>query len=636
MKSHKIRVCGRNHLVFGLAVFLLGVLSISVLPDDAAGQQLGPGVDFTKGVEVFPHVLRPYASQEVPAPDFKNAPELLQLIQDGKLRLSLAQVVELVMQNNLDILFARYNRYFSQTDVLRAKAGSAPRGSQGVSIPSGLFSGALGAGLGSNATTFTPANGPAISAAARAVTLSPRGTYDPIFTINFSLDQSASPLNNLRVAGVLNSTAHTETLQTRYAQAFTTGTTFSLSFNSQRQSTNQRVLFSPAYVPSLGLDVTQQLLNGFGFAPNRRFLEVAQNGRQVAREVYRQQVMTTLAQVLSSYWDLVAFRETVRAAEQALQVSQHLYEDNKKQAEVGTLAALDVTSAESEVAGRQRDLIVARTNVQQAEVQFKTLISKQLDPTLASAAMETAEALPAAQDTDIPNLDEALATAQQNRPEIPQAEGNLMSAKVAEAFSRDSLKPSLMLFGQYSTASLYGSSFIPGPNGTIIEIPGGWGTSLTQLLHSDFPQYSFGFSLTINLRNRSAQADNIRSRVEERQGETGLQRTRNQIELEVRNAVTALVQAKAQTQAAQQAVAYSAQTVDAEQKKLAAGVSTPYNVILVQRDLLSAQLQEVQARATYAKARVEMDRATGVILEKNHVNPEDVPRADLRQFSSGK
>ena len=552
------------------------------------------------------------------------------MIHDGKLQLSVAQMVAAVMENNLNITVARYNRFFSQTDVLRAKAGGAPRGSQGVTIPGGLFAGALGAGLGGQ-STLAPANGPAITGNARQVTIAPRGNYDPTLMMNFSIDRSSSPLNSLRVAGVSNSITSTATLQTSYLQSLTSGTSFSVSFNTQRQSSNQKnLVFNPAYLPTVSFVVTQQLLNGFGFAANRRYLEVARIGRQIAREFFRQQVTTTLALAQNSYWNLVAFRETVRAAEQALQVGQQLYENNKKQAEVGTLAHLDVVSAESEVASRQRDLIVAQTNLQKAEVQIKYLLSKELDPALAAAQVEATDPLPEPQDADIPKLEEALATAQRNRPELPQAEGNILNEKIAEKFSKNSLKPTLNAFGFFTSAGLYGDQIIPGSPGVpAIVIPGSWSQALSQTAQWDHPDFAFGLSFTLPIKNRSAQADNVRARLEERQSETTLQNTRNQINLEVRNAVIGLMQSKAQVGAAHQAVEFEKETVDAEEKKLAAGVSTPYNVILVQRDLLTAELAEVQARANYAKARVEMDRSMGVMLEKNHIDPEEVPRAEF-------
>ena len=593
--------------------------------------------DYTKNPAVFPNVFNPYHMRKIPQPEFNNSAAVPQMIHDGKLSLSVSQLLTAVMENNLDIATARFDRSFSQTDVLRAKAGGAPRGSTGVTFPAGLFAGALGAGLGNTVAGVGGAQGPAISSTARLVNLNPRGGFDPAISMNFSVDRSDSPLNTIRVSGVSNVINSTATLQTRYAQAFTSGTSFSVGFNTLRQSSNQKNLrFSPAYTPNLSVVVTQQLLNGFGFTSNRRFLEVANNGRQIAREVFRQQVVTTLAQAQNSYWNLVAFQETVRAAEQALNVAKQLREDNQKQAEIGTLAPLDVTSAESEVAARQRDLIVAQTNLQQAEIQLKTLFSKSMDPALAAAQIETTDHLPDPGDADIPKLDEAFTTALRNRPELRQQEGTVLNEEVAVRFSKEALKPTLEIFGQLASASLSGTQIIPGVGGappTIIH--GGWTDALGQVAGYNFPDYAIGFSLSIPIKNRSAQADNARANLEERQSEIDLQRTRNTIALEVRNAVIGLMQAKSQVEAAAKAVQFERQTLDAEQKKLSAGTSTPYNVILVQRDLLAAELSEVQARATYAKARVEMDRATGVMLEKNHIDPAEVPRGEFKQSSAG-
>lgn len=610
-----------------LALFLLLHF---VLGTSALAQQAGQQMPDLSKTDSFPNVLSPYRSKKLPSPDFNNA-RVAELIRDGKLQLSIKDLTTAVMENNLDIASARYARLFSQTDVLRAKAGGAPRGSQAYSIPSGLFAGALGQGLGSTFAGVSRADTPAISGGARAVFISPRGGFDPAITFNLSVNHSNSPLNTLRVAGVTNSISHTAAFQARYAQALASGTTFTVAFNTLRQTSNQRNLrFNPAYTPDFSFTVTQELLSGFGFAVNRRFLTVANNGQQISREYFRQQVTAVVAQAQNSYWDLVAFREVVRSAEQALTVAQQLYEDNKKQAEVGTLAPLDVVAAESEVASRQRDLIIAQTNLQKAEIQLKTLISRRLDDTLAAAQIESTDPLPDPNDADVPKMDEALAAAQQNRPELRQAEGNIMNQQVAVDFSKDALKPSLNLFGQVSSSSLYGRQVIPGPDGApAVVIPGGWGSAMTQLAHFDYPSYSVGVSLVIPIKNRSAQADNLRARLEQRQTETSLQRTRNQIALEVRNAVIGLMQTKAQVEAAQKTVEFERQTLDAERKKLAAGTSRPYNVILVQRDLLNAQLAAVQARAGYAKARVEMDRATGVLLEKNQIDPAAAPRGEF-------
>ncbi|MBI4463805.1 MAG: TolC family protein [Acidobacteria bacterium] len=565
-----------------------------------------PALDYSKGQEAFPRFYRPYIPQQVPKPDLQNTPSLSQMIREGKIELSLRQLLTAVVENNLDIASARYENSMVETDVLRAKSGQAPRGTSNIRVPSGLFAGAIGAGIsGGGGGGGAGGGGGGITGNARQVTVSPRGSFDPSLSLNFSVDNTTSPLNTVTVAGVPVVTSHTTSLQASYAQAFTTGTSFSLSFGNQRQSsTQQSLLFNPVLAPRLTFSVNQQLLTGFGFAVNRRFLKVAENNRKVARDVFRQQTLTAVNQAQNLYWDLVAAQENVRAAEQALAVAQRLYQDNQKRAAIGTLAPLDVVAAEAEVAARQRDLIVAQTNLQMKELNLKNIMSKEPETVMGSGTIETTDSLPEPQDSDIPKLDEAVETAMRNRPELAQAEGGIFNQEIAAQFTQNRLKPTFNIFGQFISA---------GRASSLIE---GW----NQLGRFDFPDYAVGFALSIPILNRGAQADNLRSRLELRQAETAMQQTRNQIRVEVRNAIIGLMQAKAQVEAAQKAVEKTQQTLAAEEKKLQAGVSTPYAVIQVQRDLVSAQFAEVQARVTYAQARVEMDRATGTTLEKNNIS----------------
>ena len=169
--------------------------------------------------------------------------------------------------------------------------------------------------------------------------------------------------------------------------------------------------------------------------------------------------------------------------------------------------------------------------------------------------------------------------------------------------------------------------------------------SLGQTFGANFPEYAGGLTLSLPLRNRSAQADNLRSQLEKNQLQVGLQNTSNQVQLEVRQAIIGLIQGKAQVEAAHQAVRLAQETYDAEEKKLAAGVSTSYNVILRQRDLTTAQYAEVQAVDGYSKALVEMDRSTGVTLDRNGVQFDDAvtgtvtkmpaPPFSVRGFTTG-
>jgi outer membrane protein len=591
--------------------------------------------DYSTNPKWFPHMLSPYKQQPIPPPDLTNSKTLSDMIREGKIELSLQQLAAMVIENNLKLAVDRYNNYFAQADLLRTKSGQAARGvgSAGAGIPDALFSSAIGAGVGGGGGFGGGVSGVgAISGAARSLTVQPRGGFDPTVSFDFSWDRTANPLNTLVVAGSPVVTTNTTFFSFGWQQAFTTGTSFSVDIANQRQNSTQRFLiYNPDVITRMSVIAVQQLTNGFGFAFNRRFQTVARNNVEFVKQWYLQQVNTTLAQAEDSYWSLVSAQEQVRSTEQALQAAQRLYENNKRQAEIGTLAPLDVVSAQSQVASTQRDLIVAQTNLQQQELTLKNFFSKQISGSLADAKIVATDPLPTPQDSDIQPLDEALATAARNRPEVSEAEATFRNNQVAVKVTQNFLKPTFNVFGVFATAGLSGDQLIPVPGGFPVLVRGGVGQELSQFIHVKFPEYAIGFALTIPIKNRSAQADNARANLQERQSELSLQGTENQIGIEVRTASINLTQAKAVVAAAASAVDFSRQTLDAEQKKAAAGLSTPYNIILDQRNLLEAQLVEVQARASYANALVEMEVSTGILLEKSHISAEDAIRGHVTQ-----
>ncbi|HJT87261.1 MAG TPA: TolC family protein [Bryobacteraceae bacterium] len=568
--------------------------------------------DYSQGVKWFPKFWRAYQAPQIPAPNLANGVRLLEMVRNGKLELSLAQLNQLVEEDSLDVLSARYNVDFAETDILRTKSGQAARGVPGVPIPGEIFSAAIGAGVG-GANTFV-GGGPgasAITAAARQVTIGPAGTFDPDFQVSVSYDHASSPLNTSLVAGTSTVVTPTAAVSMRFEKAFSTGFDFSVTFDSQRQSSTQQFLiYNPAYSSRLFISAYQPLLKGFGIAENRRFINLAGNNLKISRELFRQQVIQSLINAQNAYWDLVAARKTVEATQQALTTAQQLYENNRRQLQAGVMAPLDVTTAESAMAGSQRDLIVAQTDEKIKELQLKALISKSVD-TLADVELVTTDPLPEPRDSDIPALQDSIKTALQNRPELREAELNIGNQKIAEKYTRNFLKPTFSLFGLYASSALYG----------------GLGPSMQQVwVQMPFPEYAVGFSLAITLRNRSARADNARAQLELSQAETSLVREQNQVGLDVRNAVIALQQDKAQVAAAQNAVVSSKATFDAEEKKLQFGVSTPYLVIQLQRDYVAAQSQEIQAQVNYAKALGQMTQVTGTTLEKNSISLDQILR----------
>lgn len=572
--------------------------------------------DYSRATKVFPRVDMPYRSGAVPEPNLANSASAHLEVQDGKLRLSMAQVVAAVIANNLAVASARYYPSMAQTDLLRARSGQSPRGVDAAVIPSVVFAGAEGgsilgtAGGGSSGAS----NAGGITGSASAVNIRPAGVFDPSVSVAFSVDHTSSPLNTEIVSGLPSVATGTRAFSVSYTQAFPSGTSFAVSYGYQRQgSTQLHLLFDPAFTPGFTASVSQQMLNGFGYKVNRALIMVAENEQKIERESFRQQTVTALVSAENAYWDLIAAQESVRASELALAAAERLANNNRESFEVGVMSRLDVVTAESQAAASRRDLIVAQTNVQYAELNLKSMLTKSLDEPLASAVIETTDSFPDPEQAQLPSLDKATAIAKENRPEISVAEGNMKSQRDVQPFVRNSLLPNVNIFGLVNTEALYNV----------------FGTSFVEVAQAKYPQVAFGVSVTFSLRNRQAQADEVRSRLEYRQSEDTLVRTKSQVEVDVQNALIASTQSKAQTAAAREATRLAVVKLDAEQKKLAVGISTSYNVILAQRDVFTARLAEVQARDTYAKARVTLDQAMGTTFENSQITVDEALKGSL-------
>jgi len=523
--------------------------------------------------------------------------------------------MRLVVENGFDLESDRYIYLLAQNDVLRARSGQAARGLPGAPVPAGLFAGAIGAGVGNAAGLSAGGTGAtAISAAAKQVTIGPRGNFDPTFLVNVSFDRLVNPLNTERVSGTPTVTIPSMDLQTRFQQELPFGTSYSVSFNMQRQSTTQRfLLFNPAFTSFFSVSVYQPLLNGFGLALNRRFITVTENNRKISREIFSQNLNNSLSNAANLYSDFVAMQELVRVAEQAVAVAQQLYADNQKEFAAGVLARLDVVQAEAQLAANRRDLVAAQTNLQMQEVKLKSLISKNSTPELAEAHIEATDRLPEPGDIQIPPLGEAIAAATRNRSSIREAQLEIENQRIAAVFTRNNLLPTFSVFAQFNSYAL----------------AGGTSPMFRQMAQWQYPEYAVGFSLSFSVRNRAAQADDLRARLEFQQAESSLQQVRSQVELAVRSAAIGLMQHRAQVEAAQRAVEASQQALQGEQLRLVNGISTPYRVILAQRDLVTARSAQTQAQVNYAKALIALELATGTLLERNGISFDDAFRGDL-------
>jgi outer membrane protein TolC len=572
-----------------------------------------------QGRPVFPQVWQAYRPAPLPAVDATNGPQLTNYIHQGKLALTLDQYLQLVIENNLTVEAARYNYLISQVDLLRTVSGQAARGVPGVPVPAGLFAGAIGAGVGNIANvTNQGTGGTAISGNAKSVNVNPRGTFDPTISINMSWDRVVNPLNTTRVAGVSTVAIPSTVLQTRWQQQLPFGTGYSLSFNMQHQSTTQRnILYNPSWTSFFSISVYHPLMNGAGRAFTKRFVDLAENDRRIAYETFHIDLNGVLTPAANAYWDYVAMREREKVAQQALDLAERIYETTKQRIDIGTLASTELITAEAQVAANRRDLIIAQTNTQLQEVELKSFITKVAGADLAALPIEPLDALAGNLGAPIPPLDEALKTAMRRTP-IRLGELGLENQKIAETFTRSNLRPTLSAFVEVNSFSL----------------SPGLSTTLKQMWQYTYPEFSVGFTLNFSVKNRAAQADDVRARLDQQQANVTLEQTKANIGIQVRTALTSSAQTKTQVNAAQRAVSASQMTAAAEQTKWSNGFSTLENVYQTQIDLTRAQAAEIQSRLDYAKAMLAQEVAVGGFLEVHNINYDDALQGRLWRDSS--
>jgi outer membrane protein TolC len=572
-----------------------------------------------------------------------------QLMQNGKLMLSMNDAIALALENNLDIAISRYNLHIADTDVLRTKAGANLLG-----VNTGVVQGTPGGGVGGfgGATTSTSggaggttvggggAGGGTLGIVSSTLGLgSPITSYDPILTGTLQLDRFKQEASSAFI-GVPFLDQNTGTADFSYNQGFATGTALSVGFINTRVTTNSPfTTLSPTLNSSFKATLTQHLLQGFGFLPNKRFIIIAKNNRELTDVAFRLQVITTVDQIQNMYWDLVNAYENVKVQQDALALAEKTLSDNKKQVEIGTLAPIEIVRAQSQVSSSQQALIVAQTNLELQQLLMKNALSRSVqDPALIDAEVIPTDTMRPVPDEPAGTSQDMVGDALSHRPELLESRIDLKSRETSLRAIRNALRPSVDLFAYYggsglggaqNSANLCANQVHPtfgcaGPPGTVPPAPTrSYGDTLNQLVNSTAPDKGAGISLNIPILNRTAQANQIRSQLELRQAELRLQQVENEIRIEVRNAQFALQQNRASVAAAQAAVDLAQESLDAEQKKYALGASTSTLVLQQSSALTQSRSNLVAARAAYEKARVELDRATGLLLEHNSIDLAD-------------
>ena len=602
--------------------------------------------DYSRPAALLPNPFARYIPRDVPPPSFTNGPKIEQLIQNGKLLLSMNDAIAIALADNLDIAVQRYNLPIADTDILRTKAGQSFLGTNTGVVQNtpgggvgGVGSGVTGAGAGG---TTAGSGGAGVGAGGFVGSTSGGGpqpdSFDPVVSGTLSFERALFPLSNAVTAGTAVLNQNTTTGDLSYSQGFSPGTAFTVGFNNNRTTTNSpRNITNPGLSSNFRAQVRQHLLQGFGPSLNTRLIRQAKNNKKITEEGFRQQVIVTVSQIQNIYWDLVNAYEDFKVKERSLSLAQKTLSDNQKQVEIGTLAPLDVVRAQSSVATAEQDLIISRTNLQLQQLVIKNALTRSLsgNSVLVQAAVIPTDTIQIPDQENLPPVDTLIQQALANRPDYSQQQINLKNGEINIKGTNNGLLPIIDVVGFYGASSIAG---LQNPLGTCTGtqtpavnqclLPGtipptGFGDAFTNLFNSSAPDKGVAINIQIPLGNRAAQALQIRSRLEFRQSQLALKSLENQIAFTVRNDAFTVEQNRARVAAAQKARELSAQTLDAEQKKYNLGASTYLAVLQDERDLAASESALVAAMTNYAKSKVLLDRDTAETLERNNIKLDE-------------
>jgi outer membrane protein TolC len=589
----------------------------------AQQQSFAPPQPFNVPMPHSRNPISPYRPSTAPEINLTNSQRLQAMIRDGKIYLSLRDAIALSIENNLDLASFRYNFPIAETDILRTKAGSPANGVNTAIVQStqGGFSGSSGGGSGSG---FSAGAGGIVQSTLGAGTSV--SSFDPFLTFKGYVDHTVVQEANQFLTGVPVYKTNTIEVQSNYTQSFPIGTQVQVSYLGQRVASNSPYnAINPELYSNFAVTVAQSLLAGFGVATNERYIRIAKRNLQITDLAFKAQVIATVTQVASIYWDLVNAYEGEQISEQSLGFANKTLADDQKQLELKAIPAMQVMTDQAAVATAEGNLTVARASLRLNELLMKNALTKVDDPTIDEMPVIPLD-LKADPDPNADKpIDDLISEAEKKRPEVAiyQMQADVQKQSLKDINSE--LLPTLNMYGYYAGAGTAGPANPICSLGSecATTLPTGFPQMFANTFNYSSPEYQVGMTLSINLRNRQAKADQFRAVLDYRKSQISAEQQKKTILFDVRNSKFALEQAQAHVESAQKARDLAQKTFDIVKQEQQLGAKSSADTLAAENLLAVAESALDTAQSNYEKAKVDIDRAIGATLERTGVSIDD-------------
>ena len=572
----------------------------------------------------LPVPIRSYVAPTVSASRLGNSGRLHEMLRAGKLYLTVQDALALAIENNLNLEVDRYGLLLAQSALERSKAGGPVRGVPSASAQVSSVDSGLGVSGSQQSAGLSGGSGNSNGVSAGGAVIQQVGAItpnlDPVLQNTTTFEHLTYPQSNPIASQTASLIQSIHAYNTVLQEGLLSGGY--IQYRDYEQYLKENVptdSLEPAVGPYMSLALQHNLLRGFGVNLNDRFIRIAQINTVASRETFRSQLLDSTASVLNFYWDLVSSNDELKVRQGALQMAQKFYEDTQKEIAAGAMPRVELPRAKAEASSRMQDVVVAQYNVRQRENALKDALTRTPDPEIEAAEIVTLDSIQVPDTDDLPPLRQLVSTAMQKRPDVAVSKFRDRTSEISLAGTENPLLPSLQVQLQtYNRGAAGAPQTAPNP-----YFIGGYGTALKQIFRRDFPSEQGSLNLSIPLRNRQAQGDYGIDQLQYRQQQVATQRDTNQIVVDISNQLSALRQSRAKYSAAKQTRILQEELLASERKKFSYGISTFNDIIIDQRVLVTAQISEVNASITYARARVSLDQVLGETLEKNNISLDE-------------
>ena len=502
----------------------------------------------------------------------EESTEVLNLIEDNKIKLPLKSVIVLALKNNLQIAFESLGPKVLETEIDREKS-----------------------------------------------------VYDPNLSLQFGKDRRVTQVGNF-LSGAGKDTVYQESynLNVDITKRFVTGTSAELKWDSTDSTTD--FLFQtlvPQYKSELNLSLNQPLLKDFGIDVGKSLIKVANLNFKISRDQFKDRVIDILYQIEQFYWNLYFQMKDLEAREKSLKLAEDLLRQFKIKIEAGTLAPIEIYQAEAEVATRKQDMIVARDLLRDTEDRLKTALNFYEKEQFWDLVIVPADEPRSAVIKE--DLMEGVKQAFQYRPDYNRAKMDIEARNIMVKYTKNQVLPRVDLFGTIGTMGLGGRtneealSFMGGNGEESTFWSRHWDDAADSMASGDYYNYAIGIKIEFPLGNRFAKSQYSRAKVEAARAATFLKDLENNVINEVREAVRQVETDLERIDAAKASLRLAEEKLKAEEKKFEVGLSTTHDLLEFQDELARAESREALSRADYEKSLANLARVKGVLLEEYNI-----------------